>query len=99
MNVEMVQHPDAGVLHFSARHRVRLVLFAFILTFMCSRIVTFLIMARRIPDLYLHLGGTHVHHLNYGIFLLSGVGAYLICSHAMKNEEMGFLLKLIRRKR
>ncbi|HEX6984087.1 MAG TPA: hypothetical protein VF170_01865, partial [Planctomycetaceae bacterium] len=37
-----------------------------------------LIMARRVPDLFLHLGGTHVHHLNYGIFLLSAVGAYLL---------------------
>ena len=30
------------------------------------------------PDLYLFLGQTHIHHLNYGIFLLSGVGAYLL---------------------
>jgi hypothetical protein len=37
-----------------------------------------LIMSRRAPDLYLHLGGTHVHHLNYGIFLLSAVGAVLL---------------------
>jgi hypothetical protein len=35
-------------------------------------------MEREIPDLYLHLGGTHVHHLNYGIFLLSVVGAVLL---------------------
>jgi hypothetical protein len=28
--------------------------------------------------LYLRVGGTHVHHLNYGIFLLSAVGAYLL---------------------
>ena len=35
-------------------------------------------MEREIPDLYLHLGGTHVHHLNYGIFLLSIVGAVLL---------------------
>ena len=38
----------------------------------------YLILARRIPDLYLYIGGTHIHHLNYGIFLLSGVGAYLL---------------------
>ena len=37
-----------------------------------------LIMSRRAPDLYVHVGGTHVHHLNYGIFLLAGVGAYLL---------------------
>jgi hypothetical protein len=30
------------------------------------------------PNLYFFLHGTHVHHLNYGIFLLAGVGAYLL---------------------
>ena len=50
----------------------------FLFTFMAARITVFLIVSRRIPDLYLHLGGTHIHHLNYGIFLLSGVGAYLL---------------------
>jgi hypothetical protein len=78
MNVEMAQHSDTGGLRFSARHRARLVLFAFLLTFISSRIVTVLIMGRRIPDLYLHLGGTHIHHLNYGIFLLAAIGAYLL---------------------
>jgi hypothetical protein len=54
------------------------VLAAFLGTFLAARILVLLIMTRRMPDLYLHLGGTHVHHLNYGIFLLSGVGAYLL---------------------
>lgn len=35
-------------------------------------------MSHRIPDLFLYLGGTHVHHLNYGIFLLSLIGAYFL---------------------
>src|SRR3954447_25259893 len=48
------------------------------MTFALSRVLVLLIMSRRIPDLYLHVGGTHVHHLNYGIFLLCGVGAYLL---------------------
>ncbi len=56
----------------------RMVLFTFLLTFIASRIVVFLIMSRRMPDLFLFLRGTHIHHLNYGIFLLSGVGAYLL---------------------
>ena len=64
----------------SSRHLVRLVLASFLFTFIAARVLTFLIMTRRIPDLYLHLGGTHVHHLNYGIFLLCGVGAYLLFS-------------------
>jgi hypothetical protein len=40
--------------------------------------VVILIMARRMPNLYFFLRGTHVHHLNYGIFLLSAVGAYML---------------------
>jgi len=56
----------------------RLVLFSFLLTFILSRATVYLIMARTIPDLYLHLGGNHIHHLNYGIFLLVAVGAFLL---------------------
>jgi hypothetical protein len=56
----------------------RRTLFAFILTFIASRIVVVLIMARRIPNMYFFLRGTHVHHLNYGIFLLVAVSAYLL---------------------
>jgi len=56
----------------------RLCLVAFLFTFMTARVCVYLIMARAIPDLFLHVGETHVHHLNYGIFLLSGVGAWLL---------------------
>ena len=56
----------------------RRVLFAFLLTFIVSRAVVFLIMSRRIPNLFLFLQGTHVHHLNYGIFLLAAVGGYVL---------------------
>jgi hypothetical protein len=56
----------------------RLALFGFILTFIAARTVVLLIMSRRMPNLYFFLRGTHVHHLNYGIFLLAGVGAYLL---------------------
>jgi hypothetical protein len=62
-------------------HLARLVLVAFLLTFMFMRIAVFLIMSRAIPDLYVHVGGTHVHHLNFGIFLLSVVGGYLLFAH------------------
>jgi hypothetical protein len=57
------------------------ILVAFLFTFMAARILVFLIVSRQIPDLYLHVGGSHVHHLNYGIFLLSGVGAYLLLGY------------------
>src|SRR5450755_2110530 len=60
------------------RHLARLVFTAFLLTFIASRTLVILIMTRRMPDLFLHFGGTHVHHLNYGIFLLSTVAGVLL---------------------
>ena len=60
------------------RARARLILLAFLATFICARGLVFLIMARKIPDFFLHVRGTHVHHLNYGIFLLVAVGAWLL---------------------
>jgi hypothetical protein len=60
------------------RRLARIVFVTFLLTFITSRVLVILIMGRVIPDFFLHLGGTHVHHLNYGIFLLSTVGAVLL---------------------
>src|SRR6266853_456968 len=56
----------------------RRALFGFIMTFIVSRICVFLIMSGRMPNFYFFLQGTHVHHLNYGIFLLSAVCGYSI---------------------
>ena len=56
----------------------RIVFTTFLLSFIVSRVLVILIMAKLVPDMFLHLGGTHVHHLNYGIFLLSTVGALLL---------------------
>src|ERR1700719_2955166 len=60
------------------RHLARLTCIAFLFTFIAARTLVILIMARRLPDLFLHMGGTHVHHLNYGIFLLSTVAGVLL---------------------
>src|ERR1700726_262361 len=60
------------------RHLARLTCIAFLFTFIAARTLVILIMSRKLPDLFLHLGGTHVHHLNYGIFLLSAVAGVLL---------------------
>ena len=62
----------------NSRPLARLVLLSLLLTFIVSRLITILVMLNRMPDIYLHVRDTHVHHLNYGIFLLAGVGAYLL---------------------
>jgi hypothetical protein len=70
--------PIACAAPYPRKHLARIVFTTCLLTFIASRILVILIMARKMPDLFLHLGGTHVHHLNYGIFLLSAVGAILL---------------------
>src|SRR5438105_15591803 len=65
--------------HRTTAHRLaRRALFSFVVTFVAARTLVFSIMARRIPNLYFFLQGTHVHHLNYGIFLLAVVGGYAL---------------------
>lgn len=60
------------------RRLARLVFLAFLLTFVAARVLVILIMTRRMPNLFFHARGTHVHHLNYGIFILSAVAALLV---------------------
>jgi hypothetical protein len=60
------------------RRLARRVFLAFVLTFVTARVLVILIMTRRMPNLFFHAGSTHVHHLNYGIFILSAVGAVLV---------------------
>src|SRR5438093_250410 len=64
----------------NTRPLARLVLLSLLLTFIAARVVSILMTLHRMPDIYLHVYDTHVHHLNYGIFLLAGVGAYLLFS-------------------
>jgi len=68
----------SGVHHVNTDKLARLTLVGFILTFVLSRAFVLLIMAHEIPNFYFFLRGTHVHHLNYGIFLLAAVGGYSV---------------------
>jgi hypothetical protein len=73
--MQTAEHPN----HRETAHRLaRRALFSFILTFVLSRVFVFLIMAKEIPNFYFFMRGTHVHHLNYGIFLMSAVCGYSV---------------------
>jgi len=78
METEII-HSHETVHHRATPHRLaRRALFSFLLTFIISRTTVFLIMSGAIPNMYFFLSGTHVHHLNYGIFLLAAVAGYAI---------------------
>lgn len=70
--------PHRPIRRETAHRLARITLFGFIVTFALSRVFVFLIMAQLIHNFYFFLGKTHVHHLNYGIFLLSAVCGYSV---------------------
>jgi hypothetical protein len=87
--VYVVVTPDSPIQQETSDRLARRALFGFALTFIVSRGVVFLIMSQRIPNLFLFLQGTHVHHLNYGIFLLAVVGGYaLFCRPNGRRAEI-----------
>jgi len=68
----------------TAHRLARRALFGFIVTFVLARVFVFLIMAKEMPNLYFFVRGTHVHHLNYGIFLMS-----VVCGYSVFRRPMG----------
>jgi hypothetical protein len=60
------------------QHLARRVWTAFILTFIVSRATVLVTSLDWFPNLHVQLGTTHVHHLNFGIALLTMTGAYLL---------------------
>jgi hypothetical protein len=73
-----MEHREAHQRRETAHKLARLSLFGFLMTFILARVFVFLIMSKAMPNLYFFMGGTHVHHLNYGIFLLSSVAGYSV---------------------
>jgi hypothetical protein len=74
----MPEHPEHTVPRLTTHKLARLALLGFLLTFLLARTFVLLIMAREVPNMYFFLHGTHVHHLNYGIFLLAAVCGYSV---------------------
>jgi hypothetical protein len=79
--------PFTAVPRAHVRPLARVVFTTFLLTFIASRLLVILIMGRMIPDLFLHMGQTHVHHLNYGIFLLCTVAGILLFFEVSERER------------
>jgi hypothetical protein len=69
---------DHHVPRETAHKLARYALFSFLVTFIMARVFVFLIMAHAMPNLYFFVGGNHVHHLNYGIFMMSVVAGYSV---------------------
>jgi hypothetical protein len=70
----------------SDQRAVAWMLGAFVVTFLVTRLITRLIRAGRGPFRDMSVGGVHLHHQVFGIFLLLGTGALEIAYRML----MGF---------
>jgi hypothetical protein len=77
-------NPEHSIPKETAHKLARRTLFGFIVTFILARICVFLIMSDEMPNLYFFMHGTHVHHLNYGIFLLA-----IVCGYSVFRRPVG----------
>lgn len=59
-------------------HLARMALVAFVLTLTVVRNLVYFMNKGAMRNVFFHVRGTHIHHLNLGIFLLAGVGGYLL---------------------
>jgi hypothetical protein len=89
----MSNSPSKHQVRENSSRLARRSLFGFIVTFALARIFVFLIMADLMPNLYFFVKGTHVHHLNYGIFLLSAVAGVAVL-HRPSGEKAEWLALL-----
>lgn len=70
-----------------------IILVFFLGTFIIARTIIHLYDANILPDFYLIIGQTHVHHLNLGIFLLSITG-YLSIARKTSDKHIMWLAAL-----
>lgn len=59
-------------------HLEALIMFAFLITFVWSRLIVYAVLSGHLPNLFLTIRGVHVHHFTYGVFTLAIVGMILL---------------------
>lgn len=62
------------------------VLFSFLLTFIIARSTAYAVTFRHIPNIFLDVRGTHIHHFVYGIVVLAVMGFLSLISFSPKNK-------------
>ncbi len=71
---------DQNVLTPSPTNRrlIGIIAFAFLITFAAARLIVYLVLGKLLPNFFLTVRGVHIHHFTYGVFILVGVGFYLL---------------------
>lgn len=60
------------------RRIIAIILFSFLLTFVASRLMVYLVLGHLMPNFFLTVRGVHIHHFTYGVIILAWAGLYFI---------------------
>lgn len=67
---------------------IGVVIFYFLITFILSRLMVYLVLGRWLPNFFLTVRGVHIHHFIYGVIILTLAGLYLILRRPDVESEM-----------
>lgn len=67
---------------------IGVIIFYFLITFILSRLMVYLVIGRWLPNFFLTIRGVHIHHFTYGVFLLVLIGFYLILRRPEEESEI-----------
>ena len=62
----------------STRRLIAIIVSSFLVTFVISRLIVYLVVDHLIPNMFLVVRGVHIHHFTYGVVILVLVGLYMI---------------------
>ncbi len=57
---------------------IGIVIFYFLITFILSRLMVYLVIGQWLPNFFLTIRGVHIHHFTYGVLILVVLGLYFI---------------------
>ncbi len=70
------------------QHVIGVIIFYFLITFVVSRLMVYLVIGRWLPNFFLTVRGVHIHHFTYGVFILVLIGLYLILRRPEAESEI-----------
>lgn len=66
---------------------IGVIIFYFLITFILSRLMVYLVIGKWLPNFFLTIRGVHIHHFTYGVFLLVLIGLFLILRRPHEESE------------
>ncbi|MFA6424060.1 MAG: hypothetical protein WCV83_01970 [Candidatus Magasanikbacteria bacterium] len=67
---------------------IGVVIFYFLITFIISRLMVYLVIGKWLPNFFLTIRGVHIHHFTYGVIILVLIGLYLILRRPDAESEI-----------